>query len=509
MNARSSDEEKEAKGGWGPISIGSTVRNYSIEKLLSDDIYARLYQVRNEDGAVFTAKIVHPDLKEILKKDFDIISTLKYKYLVNIIECFEYENRLVIISEKVKGMDIRSKVGKLKKTEVITSLEIAFKIADVFSYLYNNGMGHADLYPEHIILTEYEDIKILDPLSIPPKLLKAAVLKGGAARIAYYPPETLNNTEPSGKEVFYFFGAVLYLLLTGEDPYTGISPYKILSMKSSEETALPPRIKKKIDKELGDIISRCMNADPAGRFESFDEIKNILVRSINKHKVKNISADRSYKDLLIKTAAVLAGAVICLALLFLVFSGNKKPGDISAVIQIEARRTDPWGNIIPFRMTDGTTVYSNDGFRFFIDSEDEVYFALISIAPGGKCRTLTSGKDGSVFIHLKKKIKQPVPAEKKWFRFDETAGEEIIYLVLCIKKWQAVDDIMKEKPLSEAADKDMVLRIMSVLDDKLSPIETDGEEEGIADRINKKENYFQFAMYGGEASVYKIKVSHK
>jgi hypothetical protein len=512
MNPHNKDDlnRGDEEPSWKAATAGSKIGRYIIEKIIEDYSYIRYYKVRDENGNHYTASIAHPDLYDLLKTDLYQLPFLKHKYLARTIECFEEKNQLISIHESIVGTDIRSKIKGLKNADIVSCLEIALKIADCLGYLREKGIVHSNLHPGNVILTEYEDIKVLDPISLPPRLMKAALLKKESERIAYYPPETLNDPEPSGKEDIYFFGSLLFLLLTGNDPYDGLSSTKILSLKSGNETSFPKGMRGKVDKDLETLIKLCMEAKTEARYVSFSEIREKLMKSISKYKVNKFRSPSQWKANLVKSIIALVGLGIITAL-FVLFTGkNDKPGEISAVMQLEAKRTDPWGNIISFWMTDGATVYSNDGFRFLIMPDSDFYFSIINIAPDGRNQSLLPIEKGSVFFHMKKGERRVFPGEKKWYRFDEATGEETIYIVLCAKDWKNFSNIISEKPLSEAANRATAEKIMSLLDDKISPIKIiNNDDELMSNPLKKREQSYSFKMKGLEIIVYKMKFGHK
>jgi serine/threonine protein kinase len=508
-NNKRADEEPENRVEWNLVP-GSSVGSYKIEEQLSFDYYSSLYKVRDDNGVYYTARVLHPDISIILKEDFFRLTSLQHKFLAKTIECFEENGQVIAITEFIKGTDLRAKMGRLKSVDIVTSLEIAIKIAECLSYLRDRGIVHSNLHPENIIFTEYEDIKILDPISVPPRLKKASVLKKDPGRIAYFPPETLFDPAPGGREDIYFFGAVLYLLLTCGDPYSNLSPAKMLAAKRTKDPVKPSRLNRKIEKNLEEVIVRCMDRNSGKRCESFDGIRDILKRALGKHKMQNLKRISALKKNITKIAAWLVATAMVIVIFFLLLpASNNNNSWISASVNIEARRTDPWGNIVPFRMMDEGTVYSNDGFRIFIQTEAGFYLAIINITPDGKVRSLLPESSGSVFRYLKKGEKDIFPSDKKWYRFDESTGRETVYIIMSAGEWLQLSKIVRENPLSEMAGRAAVSKIMSLLDDKMR---LNSAKEGAWDSAqlpNAAEKSLAFKIKGDESVIYKIRLNHK
>lgn len=503
----SSGWDSEAR--WKTALPGSKIGKYTVVRNLDSNSYSKLYDVHDDEGNRFTARVYHPKLKDILQGDFDRLPSLKHKYLVRTIECFEEENHLVYVYESIKGTDLRSKIKKLRSVDIIFCLETALRIVDCLSYLREKGIIHNHLHPKNIILTEYEDIKILNPVQLPSKLMKALLLENEKERISYYPPEMLDDSGESKREDIYFFGALFFLMLTGKDPYSGLSPERILSNKTDKDSRIPLKTGNDIDKELSTIIKSCMEMNPADRPASFSEIRNLLMKSINKYKVKKLKNPPEWKAYIFGSVTALIGIGIITGLFFLITGNDKKPGEISAVLKLEARRTDPWGNTISFRMVDGATVYSNDGFRFQIIPDRDFYISAISLAPDGKTRSLIPSSRKSIFMKMKKGEKRVFPGERKWYKFDDTAGEELIYIVLCSEEWKILSNTVSEKPFSEAANKEFSDHIKSLLDDKLVKDKIIKISSAVPNPLFKMDQSYSLELKGYDIVVHKMRLEHK
>lgn len=504
-------DEKSGGQVWWKLATGASIGLYIVEERISHDNYICTYRVNDSSGSSFTAKVLSPEVSIILKDDILRLTSLQHKYLAKTIECFEDEDRMVIISELVHGSDLRIKINKLKSVDMVSSLEIAVKIAECLSYLRNCGIMHTDLHPENIIFTEYEDIKIIDPISTPPALKKFTVLKMNPERISYLPPETIFSSESGGREDIYYFGGILYLLLTGKDPYSNLSPAKILAAKRFKDPVKPRRLNKNIDKNLEEVILKCMNRDIEQRFSSYDEILGALKKALGNYKIQSLKQRPETRKNIVKAVlitAALAAVILSITLLFFP-KHDVRESVISASVKFEARRTDPWGNVIPFSIYDMGTVYSNDGFRISVKPGSPMFVAVLNISPDGRVNSLIPDKDDKVFKHIPKEAVYILPSDKKWYRFDESSGEEIIYIIFSATEWLQLSNFVRENPLSKMAGRAAASKIMSMLDENIrvqksmesgwSPVKT----SDISDKTTS------FNIRGNERVVYKVKLNHK
>lgn len=504
-------EEKSGGPVWWKLAPGDSLGLYIVEERISHDNYICTYRVNDSSGSSFTAKVLSPEVSIILKDDLLRLTSLQHKYLAKTIECFEDEDRTVIISELVHGSDLRSRINRLKSIDMVSSLEIAVKTAECLAYLRDRGIVHTDLNPENIIFTEYEDIKIIDPISTPLALKKLTVLKMNPERIAYLPPETIFNSDSGGREDIYYFGGILYLLLTGKDPYSNLSPARILAAKRAKDPVKPRRLNKSIDKNLEEVILRCMNRDIEQRFGSYEEILDLLKKALGNYKIQSLKQRPETKKNIVKAALIavaFAAVILSIALIFFPRHDVRK-SVISASVKFEARRTDPWGNVIPFSIYDMGTVYSNDGFRVSVKPGSPMFVAVLNISPGGQISSLLPDDNDAVFRYIGKDVDSIFPSEKKWYRFDESAGEEIIYIIFSSKEWLQLSNFVRENPLSKMAGRAAASKVMSMLEENIrvqKSLESGWSPVKPAD-INDKTTVFN--IRGNERVVYKVKLNHK
>ena len=163
------------------------------------------------------------------------------------------------------------------------AIEIASQIAEGLASAHAKGIIHRDIKPENIFLTHDGRVKILDfgiarierptgkfplagDLTIPPRSSRSSgrVLVGTAG---YISPEQVRGKRADARSDVFSVGAVFYEMLTGRRAFDGASPVDTLGSVLRDDPRKYPETAR-IAPELQNFLFRCLEKDPADRYQS-------------------------------------------------------------------------------------------------------------------------------------------------------------------------------------------------------------------------------------------------
>ncbi|MEX0879184.1 MAG: protein kinase [Thermoanaerobaculia bacterium] len=155
--------------------------------------------------------------------------------------------------------------------------EIAARVADALADAHAHGVIHRDVKPSNIFLTEDGQTKVLDfgiARVIPPggegvtSDFTAGQTAGGLVGTAgYVSPEQVRGRPADARSDVFSLGGVLYEAITGRKAFSGATAAEALSAVLSQDPADYPETGR-VPAELRRITLRCLEKDPANRYQS-------------------------------------------------------------------------------------------------------------------------------------------------------------------------------------------------------------------------------------------------
>ena len=213
---------------------------YEELSVLSDTKKCRTSLMRNKDTGELVVK------KEMGKESFSVYSLLKSiknKNLIKVLECFRDEDKTIEIEEYVNGKRLDDYFRE-KKATLEQVVDVGIALCEGLAPMHKLNLVHRDIQPKNIIITNEGSLKIID-FDISRKENENAThdttLLG---TVGYAAPEQYGFAQTTNRSDIYSIGGVL----------------KELSSFS----------------ELDKIIAKCMEMDPANRYENVEQLKNEL-----------------------------------------------------------------------------------------------------------------------------------------------------------------------------------------------------------------------------------------
>ncbi|MBX9788673.1 MAG: serine/threonine protein kinase [Pirellulales bacterium] len=256
---------------------------YRLRELLGSggmgDVYLAEHQLLKRPCAI---KLIDPrraaDNEAQLRFEREVRATARLSHW-NTVEIFDYgrtdDGMFYYVMEFLPGLTLQEIVerhGPLPAPRVVDLLRQA---CDALREAHAQGLIHRDLKPGNLFASErggvFDVVKLMDFGVVELMGEGEARPWGPSPRLAgsplYMAPEqALGGHEPDARSDIYSLGAVAYYLLTGQPPFTGERPIKVLIAHAHDPVRPPSELVPNVPPDLEAVVLKALAKNPDERF---------------------------------------------------------------------------------------------------------------------------------------------------------------------------------------------------------------------------------------------------
>jgi len=264
------------------------------------------------------------------------VAALNHPNILSIHDTGEHRGVPYAVTELLEGENLgdRLRSGPLAPKR---ATEIACQVADGLAAAHARGVIHRDIKPENIFLTNDGRAKILDfgIARIGPKpgdiTSGIAAARGGSSSqfimgtAGYMSPEQIRGKPIDFRTDVFSLGACFYEMLTGRRAFDRPSVVETMSAVLKDEPSKGPDVEK-IPEAIRPFIFRCLEKDPADRYQSARDLlldlRAFQAEGVREaaERVGQFRAEPPWKHRKTRVALRAVGAVVIFLLGF--FSGS-------------------------------------------------------------------------------------------------------------------------------------------------------------------------------------------
>ncbi len=191
-----------------------------------------------------------------------------------------------LVSELLEGETLREGLRGL--LPIRKAIDYALEITRGLTAAHAKGIVHRDLKPTNIFITTTGNLKILDfglakliqpqHIAESPATLSLETQPGLVmGTVGYMAPEQVRGESVDTRADIFSFGCVLFEMLYGERPFARATAIETLAAILHDSPSAPSRRRRELPPGFDRVVARCLEKDPAARFQSVQDLEFALV----------------------------------------------------------------------------------------------------------------------------------------------------------------------------------------------------------------------------------------
>jgi serine/threonine protein kinase len=228
--------------------------------------------------AIKTCTSADTETRERFAREAEIAGNLHHRNIVTVYDFGFHGETPYLVQEYLTGEDLDRKIKRHEFLPMPAKVLYLVQIARGLQYAHAQGVIHRDVKPANIRILEDDTAKIMDfgiaKLAREQQSLTQAGITLGTA--AYLAPEQIKGQSSGPRTDIFSFGALAYELVSTERPFSGAEISTIFYRILNEEVTPLRQVAPDCPHELERIIHRCLEKEPAKRYQNCDGLVHDL-----------------------------------------------------------------------------------------------------------------------------------------------------------------------------------------------------------------------------------------
>jgi tetratricopeptide (TPR) repeat protein/tRNA A-37 threonylcarbamoyl transferase component Bud32 len=214
------------------------------------------------------------------RREAETVSRLEHPNIVPIYQVGETADGFPYFTMKFASAGSLLQARQTLRNDPRRSASLMVKVARAIHFAHEHGVLHRDLKPGNILLDGHGE-----PLVSDFGLARCETVSGSLTQSlaslgtpGYIAPEQADG--PSARLTpaadVYSLGAVLFDLLAGRTPFVGENAFAVMKQAAQTDAPKLRSVVPKADRDLEIICARCLEREPADRYQTAAEVANDL-----------------------------------------------------------------------------------------------------------------------------------------------------------------------------------------------------------------------------------------
>jgi serine/threonine-protein kinase len=220
------------------------------------------------------------DRRARMMREARAAASLNHPGICTIHDVGEADGQIYIAMEVIEGQSLSARLAE-RSLPFDEILRITLQLTDAVAHAHDRGIVHRDLKAANVMITPEGRVKVLDfglakrvageefseettfsaaPLTEPQTIV---------GTLPYMSPEQLRGDAADVRSDVWALGVMLYEMAAGARPFSGRTGFELSSAILHEA---PSPLSPRVPPALGRVISRCLEKEPARRYQRAGEV---------------------------------------------------------------------------------------------------------------------------------------------------------------------------------------------------------------------------------------------
>ena len=255
----------------------------------------------NEVDRIVALKVIRPELAESaeilqrFRQELVLAQQITHRNAVRIYDLAVADGVRFISMEYIDGQELRDVLDKRGTLPPKEAAEIMLQVCYGLAAAHRQGIVHRDLKPQNIMIDKQGRVAVMDfglagsmetaalltqaapsPSNASPSgVEESAILTRVGSLLGtprYMSPEQARAEKIDLRSDLFTVGLILYELTVGKMPTRQKGLPELLGERGAKQMPSPIEADPQIPRALNDIITRCIQLNPADRYESIEAL---------------------------------------------------------------------------------------------------------------------------------------------------------------------------------------------------------------------------------------------
>ena len=264
---------------------------YTSERELVGGGMARVFLAEDRElGRKVVIKVLPPEVASGVsasrfRSEILTVAKLQHPHIVGILKAGEVEGIPYFVMPFVHGESLAVHLRREGPSSARDAIAVFRDVARALAFAHSNGIVHRDIKPGNILLSSgsatVTDFGVAKALSSAMRsgpqgqhITDTGVSLGTLLYMA--PEQAAGDPDIDGRADIYSLGITIYEMLAGAAPFAGLPPREMLTARLTKKAPALATVRKDVPQRLATLISRCLEADPAVRPQTAQDVVDWL-----------------------------------------------------------------------------------------------------------------------------------------------------------------------------------------------------------------------------------------